>query len=139
MKKVLENWLAEDVGKGDFTSQAVVENSPCNALVTGGPGIISGIQICKELLIMSNIKFATSFNDGDNIGSETSIFDLEGNSHDILKTERLLLNILYPVAKNTIRTFALSSTTLSYPNIVLHQFSTLKQLVLEKHYNQYPN
>ena len=52
MKKVLEDWLAEDVGKGDFTSQAVVENSPCNALVTGGPGIISGIQICKELLIM---------------------------------------------------------------------------------------
>ena len=38
MKQILEDWLAEDVGKGDFTSQAVVENSPCNALVTGGPG-----------------------------------------------------------------------------------------------------
>ena len=88
MRKVLEDWLAEDVGKGDFTSQAVVENSPCNALVTGGPGIISGIQICKELLVESNIKFETSFNDGDIIGSETSIFDLEGNAHDILKSER---------------------------------------------------
>ncbi len=94
MKKVLEDWLAEDVGKGDFTSQAVVENAPCKALVTGGPGIISGLQLCKELLAQSNIKFETSFDDGDTIASEISIFKLEGNAHDILKTERLLLNIL---------------------------------------------
>ena len=94
MKQILEDWLAEDVGKGDFTSQAVVENSPCKALVTGGPGIISGIQICKELLVKSNIKFKAFFDDGDNIDSETSIFELEGNAHDILKTERLFLNIL---------------------------------------------
>ena len=67
MKQVLEDWLAEDVGRGDFTSQAVVENSPCNALVTGGPGVISGIPVSKELLVKSNIKFATSFDDGDNI------------------------------------------------------------------------
>ena len=94
MKKVLEDWLAEDVGKGDFTSHAVVENLPCKALVTGGPGVISGIQICKELLAQSNIKSETSFNDGDKIASETSIFELQGNAHDVLKTERLLLNIL---------------------------------------------
>ena len=94
MKKVLEDWLAEDVGKGDFTSLAVVENSPCKALVTGGPGIISGLQPCKELLVQSNIKFETSFEDGDKLASEISIFKLEGNAHDILKTERLLLNIL---------------------------------------------
>lgn len=94
MKQVLEDWLAEDVGKGDFTSQAVVKNSPCKALVTGGPGIISGIQVCKELLVKSNIKFKAFFDDGDNMDSETSIFELEGNAHDILKTERLFLNIL---------------------------------------------
>ena len=94
MKKVLENWLAEDVGKGDFTSHAVVANSFCKALVTGGPGVVSGIQICKELLVQSNIKFETSFEDGDKIASDISIFKLEGNAHDILKTERLLLNIL---------------------------------------------
>ena len=94
MKKVLEDWLAEDVGKGDFTSLAVVENLPCKALVTGGPGIISGLQLCKELLVQSNIKFETTFEDGDKIASEISIGKLEGNAHDILKIERLFLNIL---------------------------------------------
>jgi len=94
MKKILEDWLAEDVGKGDFTSQAVVENSPCKAIITGGPGIISGLQVCKELLTQSNIKYETSFKDGDSIVSKSSIYKLEGNAHDILKTERLLLNIL---------------------------------------------
>ena len=50
MRKNLEDWLAEDVGNGDFTSQAVVDNSPCKAVVTGGPGIISGLQIKKNKL-----------------------------------------------------------------------------------------
>ena len=45
-------------------------------------------------MVKSNIKFKAFFDDGDNIDSETSIFELEGNAHDILKTERLLLNIL---------------------------------------------
>jgi nicotinate-nucleotide pyrophosphorylase (carboxylating) len=33
-------------------------------------------------------------NDGDSIKSRTTVFHLNGNSHDILKVERLLLNIL---------------------------------------------
>mgnify|MGYP006228250359 CR=1 FL=1 len=40
----LDEWFAEDFGKGDFTSQAVVENITCEANITGGPGIISGLN-----------------------------------------------------------------------------------------------
>ena len=44
MQDKLDEWFAEDFGKGDFTSQAVVENKPCEANVTGGPGVISGLK-----------------------------------------------------------------------------------------------
>ena len=93
MQDKLVEWFAEDLGKGDVTSLAVVNNEFCNAKVTGGPGVISGLRICKILLKQHSINFTTEYEDGDTIVSPL-IFSLEGKSHDILATERLLLNIL---------------------------------------------
>ena len=94
MADILDDWLAEDLGDGDVTSQSVVDNSPCRAEVTGGPGIISGLEICDTLLSKVNVKGDTSFSDGDRIKSDVSILSLSGKAHDILRVERLLLNIL---------------------------------------------
>ena len=41
MQDKLDDWFAEDLGRGDFTSQSVVDNQICEARVTGGPGIIN--------------------------------------------------------------------------------------------------
>ena len=89
----LDEWFAEDFGKGDFTSQAVVENIICEANITGGPGIISGLNICLALLDRHDIDYTTDYSDGDTIDSPL-IISLKGKAHDILATERLLLNIL---------------------------------------------
>ncbi len=94
MKRALKDWLAEDIGNGDFTSQAVVDNLPCKAVVTGGPGIISGVQLGEELLKLVNVNYDTSLKDGDHIETASIIFNLEGLAHDILRGERVLLNIL---------------------------------------------
>ena len=93
MQDKLAEWLEEDLGKGDFTSLAVVNNEICSATITGGPGVISGLHISKKLLKQNCINYTTEYNDGDAIVSPL-IFSLEGNSHDILATERLLLNLL---------------------------------------------
>jgi len=94
MREILESWLAEDLGSGDATSNAVVENTVCKAKVTGGPGVLSGLKVCTELLDLVGVNYKTILNDGDIIKSETVVFHLNGNSRDILKAERLLLNIL---------------------------------------------
>ena len=93
MQDKLDEWFAEDFGKGDFTSQSIVENKPCEANVTGGPGVISGVKICLALLERHNIGYTTAYSDGDIIDSPL-IISLKGRAHDILATERLLLNIL---------------------------------------------
>ena len=93
MQDKLDEWFAEDFGKGDFTSQSVIENKPCEANVTGGPGVISGLKICLALLERHNIDYTTAYRDGDTIDSPL-IISLKGRAHDILSTERLLLNIL---------------------------------------------
>ena len=94
MEDILDGWLAEDFGNGDVTSQSIIENSICKAEVSGGPGIISGLAICKTLLSKVNIEYNTIFSDGDNLKSVASILSLSGKAHDILKVERLLLNLL---------------------------------------------
>ena len=93
-RDILEDWLAEDVGKGDFTSQAVVQDTNCEAQVTGGPGVVSGIEVVKTLLNMVNVEYQTSHSDGSQIELGDIVFSLKGKSHSILKIERLLLNIL---------------------------------------------
>ena len=93
MQDKLDEWFAEDLGKGDFTTQAVVSNEICEAKVTGGPGVISGLKICFDLLERHNIAYISDYNDGDTINSSL-ILSLKGKAHDILATERLLLNIL---------------------------------------------
>lgn len=90
MADILDDWLAEDFGDGDVTSQSVVDNSPCRAEVTGGPGIISGLEICDKLLFKVNVKGDTSLSDGDRIKSDASILSLSGKAHDILRVERLM-------------------------------------------------
>ena len=94
MKDVLEGWLAEDIGRGDATSDATIPDIQCQAKVSGGPGFLSGIEVCKKLLEVTGIDYITKFNDGDRIDSEALIFELTGNSHDILRVERVMLNIL---------------------------------------------
>ena len=37
MQDKLAEWFEEDLGKGDFTSLAVVSNEICSAAITGGP------------------------------------------------------------------------------------------------------
>jgi len=93
MQDKLDDWFAEDFGKGDFTSQSVVDNQICKARVTGGPGVISGLEVVGDLLERHNIHFSTNYKDGDSINSDLIIM-LNGKAHDILATERLLLNIL---------------------------------------------
>ena len=94
MVDALDKWLAEDIGDGDVTSQSVVDNSICSAEITGGPGIISGLDQCKDLFSKVNVTGVTSFSDGDEIKMGSIIFSLSGKAHDILRVERLLLNLL---------------------------------------------
>ena len=94
MKDTLDGWLAEDIGEGDFTSESVIPNDTCSAQIRGGPCILSGIDLVHKLLNKMNIEFKTDFRDGDIVSDNALIYVLEGKAHDIMKSERLILNIL---------------------------------------------
>ena len=90
-------WLAEDVGAGDVTSEALVSaDVRCvESLLLKEPGVVSGLETCE--LVFRELDSDVSFNgrraDGDRVGP-SEIARLEGSARAILVGERLALNLL---------------------------------------------
>jgi nicotinate-nucleotide pyrophosphorylase (carboxylating) len=96
MKKTFENWIEEDIGFGDITSESLV---PDNTLATGRiiaktEGIVAGSEIAKEIFQSKELKVALLKNDGQEVYSGGTIMEIEGKAKDILALERTVLNIL---------------------------------------------
>jgi nicotinate-nucleotide pyrophosphorylase (carboxylating) len=96
VEEKLEQMLAEDVGQGDVTSEAVVPAGlTANAEVLAKEeGIAAGIEeiviFGESLGLNVNAKVA----DGDEIKKDTVILKISGNARVILSAERTLLNLL---------------------------------------------
>ena len=132
---VLSQWLEEDIGLGDFTTEAVVKNGLCKAKIHGGPGVLSGISLVCQLLKRYDLSYSTNFVDGNRIEDNTKIFDLEGYSHDILAIERLLLNILSHfsgISTHTARVVKAAKTTNSNLQVLATRKTTPGLRELEK-------
>ena len=56
LAEALGQWLAEDVGTGDVTSLAVVEERDCRATIRGGPGTLSGAGAMALLFAQGGIR-----------------------------------------------------------------------------------
>jgi nicotinate-nucleotide pyrophosphorylase (carboxylating) len=90
-------WLAEDVGAGDVTSEALVgADVRCAAsLLLKEPGVVSGLGACESVLheLDPDLSFAAHFVDGDRVG-RGEVARVEGAARAILAGERLALNLL---------------------------------------------
>lgn len=103
VKELLRIGLNEDVKKGDITSSITIDkNLKIHAnLILREPGIIAGLDIFRLFLKFTNksIKFKAFVKDGDFInggkGKKAKIIaKVYGNARDILKIERISLNII---------------------------------------------
>jgi nicotinate-nucleotide pyrophosphorylase (carboxylating) len=90
--------LEEDLGDGDHTSLACISGSKEGKamLLIKEEGILAGIRVAKELfsIVDKNLKFDIKLEDGASIGPGDIAFYIAGNQQSILKSERLVLNIM---------------------------------------------
>ena len=96
MKKVIENWIEEDIGFGDITSEALI---PEDAIATGKiiakeAVIVAGLQIAEEIFKTKGLMVAVLKEDGSEVYSGGTIMEIMGKAKDILSLERTALNIL---------------------------------------------
>jgi len=108
LNSFIKNALAEDIGDGDHSSLACI---PSNAtgkvkLLVKEAGILSGVDVALETLRMveSDIKIEKFLYDGDKIAPGDIIFTIEGKVLTLLKTERLILNIMQRMSGIATRT-----------------------------------
>lgn len=110
-EKLIELAIQEDFEKGDHTSLATVSSNQQGKakLIVKQQGIIAGIELAKKVfsIIDSSTEVKTFINDGAKIKIGDIPFEVYGKTQSILKSERLILNIMQ-------RMSGIATTTNSY-------------------------
>jgi nicotinate-nucleotide pyrophosphorylase (carboxylating) len=90
--------LREDVGDGDHSSLACIpENSAGKArLLVKEKGVLAGCRVAGEVfsIVDKDLVFEPFLNDGSEINPGDVVFHVYGRNQSILKSERLVLNIM---------------------------------------------
>lgn len=95
--KIIE-WLEEDVGSGDITTENII---PQTAKTVGliqakQHGIVAGIDVARLVFttLSPEISFTAMVKDGDEVEEHTILAKIEGDARVILTGERLALNLM---------------------------------------------
>ena len=88
-------WLAEDVGTGDVTTFALIdEDVTCKAVVIAKePGVVCGLEVATAIFAELNVGFDPLVPEGSEV-ERGSIAELEGPARGVLTGERLALNLI---------------------------------------------
>ncbi len=94
----IENSLKEDIGDGDHSSLASIPDETRGKmhLLIKQQGIIAGIGIAEKIYayVDPQLVFQRKLYDGEKVKAGDIAFIVEGSVHSLLKTERLVLNIM---------------------------------------------
>ena len=93
-KKALENFLAEDIGKGDITSNLLPRKTISANIISRQQGIIAGVNYAKEIFTSRGCKVRILKNDGTIIRPNEKIMTISGTAQAVLSCERTALNLM---------------------------------------------
>ncbi len=91
----LLNFLREDAPFGDVTTESIIPDTTCRAVITTEqPAVIAGLEEAAALYRYHNVHVETPVLDGSVVTSGDTVLDLQGNAKTILTIERTALNII---------------------------------------------
>jgi nicotinate-nucleotide pyrophosphorylase (carboxylating) len=93
-KKSLASFLAEDIGKGDITSNLLPRKKISAKIISRQAGIIAGVQYAKEIFASKRCQVKIIKNDGSVIKPNDTIITIDGTAQAVLSCERTALNLL---------------------------------------------
>lgn len=93
-KKQLSQFLAEDIGKGDITSQLLSKKKITVKIISRENAVVAGTKYAKEIFAIKGCRAKIISKDGTKIKPNQKIIEITGNADKILTCERTALNIL---------------------------------------------
>ncbi len=96
LEEKIKEFLSEDLGFGDITTDTLIDdNSMAEAeIVFKEEGIVAGVEEAATIFELVDCKVQIIINDGERVKPQTIVLKIEGPSKNILKVERVALNIL---------------------------------------------
>jgi nicotinate-nucleotide pyrophosphorylase (carboxylating) len=96
LEEKLRQILAEDIGQGDVTAQAIIPpNLTVQAtIIAKEEGIAAGIEETTVLAEYLGLKVKAKVADGEKIKNKQVLMELSGDAQTILSAERTMLNLL---------------------------------------------
>lgn len=95
---IIANAIREDVGDGDHSSLACIPKDAIGKakLLVKEAGIIAGVEMAKRIFsyVDADLKVEILIDDGESVTYGDVVFFVEGSSQSILKSERLVLNVM---------------------------------------------
>ncbi len=129
--------LKEDIGHGDHSSLSCISDTKVSVarLIFKDEGIAAGLNIAYTILKLNDpdVEIEVFKNDGDEVAYGDIGFTVKGKAHGLLKSERLLLNIMQRLSGIATITRKAQDKIQAYPTKVLDTRKTTPNLrVLEK-------
>jgi len=90
----LQEFLSEDLGKGDITSNLLEKKEISAKIITRQEAIVSGTNFAKQLFSLKKCKTRIIKKDGTKVKPNQAILEMKGNTAAILSCERTCLNLL---------------------------------------------
>ncbi|MDE1769566.1 MAG: carboxylating nicotinate-nucleotide diphosphorylase [Thaumarchaeota archaeon] len=93
-KKILENFLAEDIKSGDITSKLLPRKKIIAHIISRENGIVAGVQYAKEIFQSRNCRVTIHKKDGQTVSPNQKIITIIGDTYPVLSCERTALNLM---------------------------------------------
>jgi nicotinate-nucleotide pyrophosphorylase (carboxylating) len=98
IQRVVKLALEEDIGPGDITTSAVIQDDirAKAILVAKGDCVVCGLDVAEAVFKMLDpeMRFAKLVKDGDTVKSGQTLAELAGNAGGLLRGERTALNFM---------------------------------------------
>jgi len=91
----IKDYLEEDLGEGDVTSQAVIGvQEAVGVIIAKEDCLLAGLEEAIGIFHLLKLKTKTRFKDGDLVKKGEEVLRVQGKARDILKGERTALNFI---------------------------------------------
>ncbi len=138
VEQLIDRALAEDLGWGDVTTEALVSSDQQGeaSIIAKANGILAGAEVAKQVFLKVDpeLKVDILIEDGANIKPGDIIAKIEGKVASILKAERVALNFLQHLSGIASETACYVEAVKGLPAQVTDTRKTIPGLrALEKH------